>query len=197
MGSANPLIDAYVEKAQDFAKPILIHLRALIHEARPDIEEAVKWGMPFFTLNGKNLCNIAAFKGHAVFGFWEGLNVEIPKSKDAMGHLGRIRSLDDLPSDKEMLAMIRSVIKQMEHPEKAKAKPIKRPVKVPPMPDDFAAAIAAKSKAQETYDGFAPSHKRDYLEWVIDAKRDETRQKRIKQAVEWMAEGKDRNWKYR
>ena len=196
MATPDPKVDAYIEKAEDFAKPILIHLRSLVHKARPDVAEAMKWSMPFFTIHDKNLANMAAFNEHAVFGFWEGLNVSTPKVDEAMGHFGRIKSESDLPPDEEMIAMIKSVAEKLENRKPVKTGK-KKPVKLPPMQDDFAAAIAANARAQKTYDDFAPSHKRDYLEWVIEAKREATRQKRIDQAVEWMAEGKDRNWKYR
>ncbi len=197
MAKTNARIDAYIDKAEVFAKPILTHLRALVHQACPDVEEAIKWSMPFFTLGGKNLANMAAFKEHAAFGFWEGLGVKTPKADEAMGHFGRIRSLDDLPDEDELVALIRSVAERLRTqsvtPKKAKPKPVKVPVK----PQDFAKAIAANPDAQQTYDGFPPGHRRDYIEWVTEAKRAETRNKRIATAVEWMAEGKDRNWKYR
>lgn len=197
MASTDARIDAYIEKAADFAKPILKHLRALVHQACPDVEEAVKWSMPFFTLGGKNLANMAAFKEHAAFGFWEGLGIETPRAGEAMGHFGKIKSVDDLPDADELVTMIRSAARQMGAakavPEKAKS----RPVTVPPMPEDFAAAIAAVPDAQETYVRFSPGYQRDYIDWVTDAKRAETRLKRIATAVEWIAEGKDRNWKYR
>ncbi|MEP2101021.1 MAG: YdeI/OmpD-associated family protein [Parasphingorhabdus sp.] len=198
MTKRDPRIDDYIDKVQDFAKPILLHLRALVHQACPDIEEAMKWSMPFFTLGGKNLCNMAAFKEHAAFGFWEGLNVETPKAGEAMGHFGRIESLDDLPPDSELIEMIISVAKRLEQGSSPKVRPARsKPVKVPPLPDDLAEAITANATAQRCYDGFAPGQKRDYIEWVIEAKRKETRQRRIAQAVIWMSEGKDRNWKYR
>ena len=197
MARTDARIDAYIDDAQDFARPILIHLRALVHQACPDVEEAVKWRMPFFTLGGKNLANMAAFKEHAAFGFWEGLGVDTPKADEAMGHFGRIRSLDDLPDRDELVAMIRSVAEKMQTQRVAPKKSKPRPVKAPALPADFAIAIAANSDAQKTYDGFPPGYRRDYILWVTEAKREQTRNKRIATAIEWMAEGKDLNWKYR
>ena len=195
MAKTDPRIDAYIDEAEDFAKPVLNYLRLLVHQACPDVEEAVKWSMPFFTLGGKNLANMAAFKEHVAFGFWEALGVETPKSGEAMGHFGRIRSVDDLPDDAELAALIRSVAEQLQTHKTEKKKP--KPVNVPAMPEDFAAAIAGNFDAQKTYDGFSPGYRRDYIIWVTEAKRSETRSNRIATAVEWMAEGKDRNWKYR
>ena len=197
MPKTDARIDAYIDEAEDFAKPILNQLRALVLQACPDVAEAIKWNMPFFTLGGKNLANMAAFKQHAAFGFWEGLGVETPKSGEAMGHFGKIRSLDDLPGESELVAMIRSVAERLrtEPITVKKTKPM--PAKVPPMPAHFGTALAANSAAQKTFDQFPPGHQRDYIQWVTEAKRPETRVKRIATAVEWMAEGKERNWKYR
>ncbi len=197
MPTTDARIDAYIDKAEDFAKPVLKHLRAVVHQACPDVEEAVKWSMPFFTLGGKNLANMAAFKEHAAFGFWEGLGVRTPKADEAMGHFGRIRSLDDLPDQDELVTMIRSAAERLQAERIVPKKSKPRPVKVPPMPEDFAKAIAANPAAQKTYDGFSPGYRRDYIIWVTEAKRAETRLKRMASAVEWMAEGKDLNWKYR
>ncbi|WP_417729691.1 YdeI/OmpD-associated family protein [Roseovarius sp.] len=197
MARTDARIDAYIDKAEDFAKPILNHLRALVHQARPDVEEAVKWNMPFFTLGGKNLANMAAFKEHAAFGFWERLGVDTPKANQAMGHFGRIRSLEDLPDKDELVAMILSVAEKMQGQRAAPKKSKPKPVKVPPLPAAFAKAIAANPDAQKTYDEFSPGYRRDYILWVTGAKREQTRDKRMATAVEWMAEGKDLNWKYR
>ncbi|MEE9434302.1 MAG: YdeI/OmpD-associated family protein [Sphingorhabdus sp.] len=196
MAKTDPRVDAYIDKAQPFAQPVLTHLRELVHNKLPDVEEAVKWGMPFFTLGGKNLANMAAFQRHAIFGFWEGLEIKTPKVGEAMGHFGCIRSLEDLPPDDEFSAIIQLAAEQLQKPKPAQRKS-KKPVKVPPLPGDFAAAIAANGKAQSVWDDFAPSHKRDYIEWIAGAKREETRERRLTQALGWIAEGKDRNWKYR
>ncbi len=193
MGDAR--IDAYIEKSGEFARPILRHLRDLVHQACPDVGEDMKWGMPFYTLGGKNLANMAAFKEHVAFGYWEGIDVDTPKSGDAMGHYGRIGSLEDLPGDGELIAAIQAAAAKLAAGEGPKRKA--KPVKVPPLPEDFSAAISANAMAQASYDAFPPSYQRDYIKWITEAKREATRVKRIAQAVEWMAEGKDRNWKYR
>lgn len=147
MAKTDARIDVYIEKAEDFAKPVLKHLRALVHQACPDVEEAVKWSMPFFTLDGKNLANMAAFKEHAAFGFWEGLAVDTPKATEAMGHFGRIRSRDDLPEQNELVAMIRSVAERLRANSSVPKKTKTKPVKVPPLPADFATAISARPSA--------------------------------------------------
>lgn len=191
-------VDRYIEQAEEFAQPILVHLRALVHKACPTAGEAMKWSMPFFTVGGKNLCNMAAFQKHAAFGFWEGLDIDIPKAGDAMGHFGRITTLADLPEDQAMLDMIKSAASQLKKSRSTKPEPVrKKPVKVPPLPDDLDAAIASDATAQKAWDDFAPSHRKEYIEWITQAKREATRRKRISQAIEWIAEGKDRNWKYR
>ena len=195
MAGTDPRVDAYIGQAADFARPILTHIRAAVHKACPDIEEGIKWSMPFFMLDGKNLANMAAFKQHAAFGFWK--DIDLPRAGEAMGHFGRLASIDDLPDEAQFVALIRSVAERMKTGPVDSGRARKPPVKVPPLPDDLASAIAASAEAQKTFDGFSPSNRRDYIEWVSEAKRDATREKRIATAVEWMAEGKDRNWKYR
>lgn len=194
MPQTDPGIDDYIAKAGDFAKPILTHIRKMMHSACPTVEEGMKWSMPFFMLGGKNLANMAAFKQHAAFGFWK--DIELPKAGEAMGNFGRITTLDDLPEDEELIALIRLAGERLLAGRTA-AKPRPASVKVPPLPEDLASALAANVDAQGTYDKFSPSSKREYVEWVTEAKREATREKRIATAVEWMAEGKDRNWKYR
>ena len=189
MPHADPRIDAYIAKAQPFARPILEHLRALVGRALPEAEETIKWGMPHWTVKGKNLAGMAAFKAHCAFTIHgEG------RQGDAMGNLGRVTALADLPDDAALVASLRAAR------ERLAAGAPKRPRAAPKpeiaMPDDFAAALAASAAAQAAFAGFAPSHRREYLEWVTEAKRAETRAKRIAQAVEWIAEGKKRNWKY-
>jgi uncharacterized protein YdeI (YjbR/CyaY-like superfamily) len=185
----DPRIDAYIAKALPFAQPILAHLRALVGKALPDAAETLKWGMPHWTVKGKNVAGMAAFKAHCAFMVHgEG------RQGDAMGNLGRVTSLKDLPSDDALAASLHAARDRLA------AGPAKRP-KAPPkpeiaMPGDFAAALATSAPAKVAFDGFSPSARREYLEWVTEAKRPETRAKRIAQAVEWIAEGKKRNWKY-
>lgn len=191
----DPRVDAYIARQADFARPILEHLRATVHEACPDGEETVKWGMPSFMYRGKILAGMAAFKAHATFGFWnDRMLAEDEKNKDAMGQFGRIASLDGLPPRDRLIDLTRQSMRLIEQgvkPPRAATK--KPPVTVPP---DLRAAIDADPAAKATFDGFPPSCQREYVEWVTEAKRDETRARRLAQTVEWLAEGKKRNWKY-
>ena len=193
-------IDAYISKAEPFAQPILKHLRSLVHEVCPDVVETMKWSFPHFDYQGV-MCSMASFKQHAVFGFWKAslmrdktlmLNAA---SETSMGHLGKITSLKALPSDKVMKAYIKEAMELNEAGLKVvKTKPMKgRQVTVPPY---LKKAIAANKAASKTFEAFSPSNKKEYVEWITEAKTEETRAKRMKTAVEWMAEGKIRNWKY-
>lgn len=194
--SRDPRVDAYIARAQPFARPILEHVRERVHAVVPGVEEAIKWSAPAFTLDGKILLIMAAFKAHAVLNFWRGQELRGEAANaDAMGQFGKIKSLDDLPADSELDRLIREaaeLAKSAPSPRKAKHTP--RPE--PEMHPEFAAALEKAPKAKAAFEGFAPSHRRDYLEWIAEAKRDETRAKRIATAVEWLSEGKRRNWKY-
>ena len=190
--STDPRIDAYIAKAAPFAQPILIHVRALVHKALPDAAETIKWSMPHFMLDGKNIAGMAAFKAHcAVMIHGDG------RQGEAMGQYGKIATMADLPADAALIASLQAAAERVETAGSA-LKP--RPAKVPKaeiaIPPDFAAALAQVPPARSAFDAFAPSHRREYLEWIVEAKRDETRAKRIAQAVEWIGEGKKRNWKY-
>jgi uncharacterized protein YdeI (YjbR/CyaY-like superfamily) len=201
----NPKVDAYLAKVQPFAQPIMAHLRELVHKACPEIEETMKWSRPFFEYRGAILCNMSAFKEHCSFGFWgEEIGAVLREAgvggKEAMGSLGRITSVAGLPSDKQMLAWIRQAAAfvdngQYTSPIAARRKVVK-PQKSLETPPEFAAALRRNTKAAAVFAAFSPSCKREYVEWVADAKRSETRDKRIATAVEWIAEGKQRNWKY-
>jgi len=194
--SRDPRIDAYIGRAQPFARPVLEHVRARVHAAVPEAEETVKWGAPAYTLDGKILLITAAFKLHAAVNFWRGQELRGKQSAtDAMGQFGKIASVADLPPDKELDRLIREaaeLAKQAPAPRKAKHAP-----KPPPqMHPEFAAALAKAPKAKAALDSFSPSAQRDYLEWISEAKQDATRTKRIVTAIEWLSEGKRRNWKY-
>ncbi|MGQ0659920.1 YdeI/OmpD-associated family protein [Sphingosinicella sp.] len=191
----DPRVDAYIAKQADFARPILTHLRDMLHEACPDCEETLKWSMPSFLYQGKILAGFAAFKAHATFGYWnDSMLQQEEKNRSAMGQFGRLTSLDDLPDRDRLIALTRdsmALIDSGAKPPRATAK--KAPFTVP---QDMQAAIGANSAARATFDGFPPSAQREYVEWVTEAKSDATRGKRLAQSVEWLAEGKRRHWKY-
>jgi hypothetical protein len=193
--SQDPRIDTYIAKAAPFAKPILEHVRARVHAVAPEAEETLKWSMPSFTVDGKILVGMAAFKAHATVGFWRGQELGLEASHEAMGQLGKLTSVDDLPPDDEFDAMIRKAA-ELAKTAPAPRKPKHEPKPAPGMHPDFAAALAKAPAAKATLDGFPPSAQRDYLEWIDEAKQDATRAKRIATAVEWLSEGKRRHWKY-
>ena len=194
--SRDPRIDAYIARQADFARPILEHLRRVLHAAGPELEETIKWSMPHFTYEGRLFAGMAAFKGHATFGLWQASAVlgETGSERDAMGQFGRLTSVADLPPEEELKALIRRAAEVAG--EGPKPRPKKPPKPEVATPGDLSAALDANRAARATFDAFPPSCRREYVEWVVDAKRPETRAKRIAQAVEWMAEGKRRNWKY-
>jgi uncharacterized protein YdeI (YjbR/CyaY-like superfamily) len=192
----DPRIDAYIVKAQPFARPILEKVRERIHAAAPEAVETLKWSAPGFTVNGKILLMMAAFKEHAALNFWRGqeLGDGSPKA-GAMGQFGRLTSVGDLPADAELDALIREAA-ALARTAPAPRKTMHAPKPPPEMHPEFAAALANAPKAKSTLDGFPPSAQRDYLEWISEAKQDATRAKRIADAVQWLSEGKRRNWKY-
>lgn len=196
-------IDAYIAKAQPFAQPVLKKLRTLIHEGCPEVKETIKWGMPSFEYKGP-FCSFAAFKQHAVFGFWKGalikdknnfLKERASQGGEAMGNMGRVTSMDDLPPDKVILDFIKQAKKLNDDGIKlpSRAKKEKPPVVVP---DYFITALKRSKKALANFEVFPPSHKREYVLWITEAKTEATREKRMETALEWIAEGKGKNWKY-
>ena len=197
MPNTDPRIDAYIAKAGDFAKPILKHVRKLVHDECPSVEETLKWGMPTFVHRGI-LCGMASFKQHCSIGFWKHELVvdDKPGERDGMGSFGKMTSLSDLPGDAKMRAYIRKAMKLNEDGVKVPSKVRPKKAKVLKAPPYFVAALKKNKKALATFDAFSPSKKNDYVEWVTEAKTEETRDRRLAQAVEWMAEGKARNWKY-
>jgi uncharacterized protein YdeI (YjbR/CyaY-like superfamily) len=192
----DPRIDAYIAKSQPFARPILEKVRARVHAVLPEVEETMKWSMPTYTVGGKIVLITSAFKAHAALNFWRGQEIGDGSPKaGAMGQFGRLTSVEDLPPDTELDALIgeaAALAKTAPAPRKTKHEP--KPA--PEMHPDFASALAKADKAKSTFDNFPPSCRREYLEWISEAKRDETRNKRIATAVEWLAEGKRRNWRY-
>ena len=192
----DPRIDAYIARAQPFARPILNKVRERAHAALPDVDETVKWSMPAYLIDGKIVAITAAFKAHAALNFWRGQELRGSEANaDAMGQFGKLKSIDDLPNDAELERLIReaaALARTAPAPRKTKHEP-KSLVGMHP---EFEAALGKAPGAKATFDAFPPSCRREYLEWVGEAKRDQTRRKRIAIAVEWLSEGKRRNWKY-
>jgi uncharacterized protein YdeI (YjbR/CyaY-like superfamily) len=194
--SRDPRIDAYIAKAAPFARPILEHVRARVHAVVPDAVETLKWSAPGFTLDGKILLMMASFKQHAALNFWRGQEIRGSEaSRDAMGQFGKLTSVGDLPSDAQFDELIREAVR-LAATAPAPRKTKHEPKPTPSIHPDFAAALKANPKAKAALDGFPPSAQRDYFEWIAEAKQDATRAKRIATAVEWLAEGKRRHWKY-
>ncbi|MEG3181089.1 YdeI/OmpD-associated family protein [Sphingomonas sp. LT1P40] len=191
----DPRVDAYIEKQAYFARPILTWLRERVHVACPEVEEAIKWSMPAFSYRGRPLANMAAFKGHASFGFWYRREMATGHEGEAMGQFGRIASLADLPDAAAMETSVREAAALIESGElpKREAKPPKAEVAVP---DTLAEALARDAVAAEKFDAFPPGARRDYCDWIVEAKREATRDKRVAEAIGWIREGKKRHWKY-
>jgi hypothetical protein len=199
MGTKDERIDAYIANAQPFAQPILKHLRKVVHQGCPQVEETMKWSFPHFMYKGI-LCSMAAFKEHCAFGFWKGSLIEgVPGlGREAMGQFGRIRAVKDLPAEKALVKLVQQAAtlndEGVKTPKVRKPELPRKPA--PKAPPELLTALRKNKKALATFEGFAPSHKREYVEWIAEAKGDDTRKRRIATAVEWMAEGKGRNWKY-
>ncbi len=201
MGTKSPAVDAYIEKAQPFAQPILQHLRALVHRAVPEVEEAIKWGMPGFVHGDGLLCGISAFKAHVGFGFHKAAVMKDPKGlfaangRSGMGHLGKLTSLEDLPSDAVLVSYLKQAAKLNEAGVKVARMPAAKQ-KAPAVPADLKKALAGNAAAKKAFAAFTPAQQRDYVAWLEEAKTEATRAKRVATVVEWSAEGKTRNWKY-
>ncbi len=195
MSRKNPSFDAYIVQARPFARPILRHLRKVVHAGCPTVEETIKWGHPHFVYKG-NIAGMAAFQEHCAFGFWKHalLFGEEDRAREAMGHFGRITRVSDLPNESILIGYVRKAVELNEAGIKL-PRPTKRR-EVLEMPEDFQAALQRNRQARKTMDSFSPSKRRDYIEWVTEAKRAETRRRRITTAIEWLAEGKSRNWKH-
>ena len=194
--SRDARIDAYIAKAQPFARPILEKVRERVHAVVPDAEEAMKWSMPAYLSGGKILLVTSAFKAHAALNFWRGQEIGDGQPKaGAMGQFGKLRSVDDLPPQGELDRLIREAA-AIAKTAPASRKPKHAPKPPPELHPQFAAALARAPKAKAVLDAFPPSAQRDYFEWIAEAKQDATREKRIATAVEWLSEGKRRHWKY-
>jgi len=198
MATKDPRIDAYISKSADFAKPILKHLRKVVHAGCPQVMETIKWSMPHFDHKGV-MCGMAAFKQHCAFGFWKAdliFDRDQQAEKSGMGSFGCIKSLADLPSEKTLIGYVKKAAALNEAGIKApgRTQPKKRtPI---PVPDYFAAALKKNAKARKSFESFPPSHRREYLEWITEAKREATRNERMATSLKWLAEGKSRHWKY-
>jgi uncharacterized protein YdeI (YjbR/CyaY-like superfamily) len=203
MGKKDPRVDDYIAGSADFARPVLTHLRKLVHAACPDVEEAMKWSLPHFMHQGI-LCSMAAFKNHCAFGFWKG-SLIFGKAKtvgntpkEAMGHLGRITAISDLPADAALIGYIKQAARLNEEGIKppTRSKPRSKVKKDLVVPVELMAALKKNKKALAAFEDFSYSHKKEYVEWITEAKRDETRKQRVETAIAWMADGKSRHWKY-
>ncbi|MBA2685557.1 MAG: YdeI/OmpD-associated family protein [Gemmatimonadaceae bacterium] len=196
MPSTDPRVDAYIEKSADFAKPILVRVREMVHAACPDVEETIKWSSPFFDYKGQMMCAVAAFKQHCALIFWKAPLIDgIPANGDkSRGSFGRITSLKELPTKKQFDRWIKAAMKLNDAGVTVQRTRTKKPeAKVP---KELAAALAKNKKVTAAFASFPPGQRREYCEWISEAKREETKVKRVTQAIEWIAEGKTRNWKY-
>jgi uncharacterized protein YdeI (YjbR/CyaY-like superfamily) len=199
MGTRDARIDQYIARSADFARPILTHLREVVHAACPEVEETIKWGLPYFTYHGM-LCGMASFKQHCALTFWKGSLIVGTAGDGAgaegMGQFGRITALSDLPPKKVLAGYIKAAMQLNEAGVKSPTRSKAKKRAAPSVPDYLAAALRKNRKAAATFEQFTPSQKREYIEWLTEAKGEATRARRLATAVEWMAEGKQRNWKY-
>jgi hypothetical protein len=198
MATTDPRVDAYIAKSAPFARPILTHIRKAVHTGCPDVEETMKWSFPHFVYKGM-LCSMASFKAHCTFGFWKGSllkdSLGSTRSDEAMGQFGRITSLDDLPASKQLVALVREATALNDQGVKVVRR--KTAPKAPPIvPADFMKLLRGNKKAFAAFTASSPSHQREYLDWFSEARTVETRERRMAMALEWISEGKGRNWKY-
>jgi uncharacterized protein YdeI (YjbR/CyaY-like superfamily) len=197
MSKKDPRVDAYIAKSAEFARPILTHLRGVVHEACPDVDETIKWSVPAFDYKGP-LCGMAAFKQHCSFGFWKGPLVVGKEGSDSpMSQFGRLTAVSDLPPKKTLADYIRKAMELNEQGIKGPGR-LRTAKKAKPLavPTDLRSALKKNRSAQTVFEAFSPSHRNEYVEWITEAKQDVTRKRRLDQAIEWMSKGKSRNWKY-
>jgi hypothetical protein len=200
MATKDPRVDSYIEESAEFARPILKHLRKVIHQGCPAAAETIRWGCPFFEYHGL-LCGFASFKAHCSLFFWRDIDVSrwLAKTNVAgagMGQFGKMTSMADVPKDSVLLACVRAAVEQRDAPA-SQTKRARQPAKELPVPPDLKKALAANAKAAATFRNFAPSHRRAYLDWISEAKQPATRERRLHTTIEWLTEGKPQNWKYR
>lgn len=200
MATIDKRIDSYIVKSADFAVPILQHLRAIVHDACPDVEETIKWSFPHFEYHGSILCSMASFKQHCAFGFWLAAKMKDPEGifdgANAMGHMGKIKSIKDLPSKKILVKYIKEAMSLIDKGEKLEKAPRAATAKELAVPPFFQSALKKNKAALANFNKFSYSHKKEYVEWIGEAKSEETRNRRIATALTWLEEGKSRNWKY-
>lgn len=196
MPTIDPRVDAYIAASPEFAQPILAHLRAVVHAACPEVEETIKWSRPHFQYKGM-LCQMSAFKEHCAMGFWKG-ELLFPElaGKDAMGHFGRLTSVKDLPSKKVIAGYVKQAMRLNDDGVQAPARAAPKAPRPLTVPTYFLDALAANKAALASFNGGSTSFKREYVDWLEEAKTEATRLRRMEQAVQWLAEGKARNWKY-
>jgi uncharacterized protein YdeI (YjbR/CyaY-like superfamily) len=201
MGRKDPRVDAYIARAAEFARPVLKRIRKVVHAGCPDVEETIKWGSPTFMYKGM-LCGMAAFKAHCAFGFWKQRLLEdriaaAGKVKEpAMGQFGRLTAVSDLPDDRVLLGLVRVAAALNAQGIKVPGRSRRKVRRALAVPGYFTGALRKNRKARATFDGFSYTNKKDYVEWVTEARQEETRKRRLETAIAWMAEGKARNWKY-
>ena len=199
MPTLDPRVDAYIDRSADFARPILTHIRKLVHKACPEVKETMKWSFPHFDYKDQMMCSMASFKAHVAFGFWKQSLMEdaaFPAEKTAMGSFGRLASVKDLPDDKTMKKLIGDAMKLNDAGVKVKRAFVSKDRKELIVPDVLLKALTKHKRAAETFNNFPYSCRREYVDWITEAKTDATRDKRLATTIEWLAEGKRRNWKY-
>lgn len=200
MEKHSPKIDAYIEKSQDFAKPILDYIRETVHQFCPDAEETMKWSFPHFMYKGKILCAMASFKQHCTFGFWLEKEMKTMKEitrdieKNSMFSLGKITKIEDLPAQPQLKKVIKEAMELTDMGVTIKKAPISKGETE--IPDYFQSALNENKKALEIFGKGSPSFRKEYINWILEAKTEATRNKRMEQSLEWIAEGKSRHWKY-
>lgn len=201
MPKRDPRIDAYIAKAGLFAQPVLIHLRELIHKVCPEAEETIKWSFPHFVYKGEILCSMASFKNHCAFGFYKAslMNdkslIENSPNENAAWQLGRLTSLKDLPPDKKLISYIKEAMKLNEEGIRLKQTSSNERKELV-VPDYFTNELNKNNKALKVFEEFSYTNKKEYIDWITEAKTETTREKRLMTAIEWISEGKPRNWKY-
>ncbi len=200
MASHDPRIDAYLERAEEFAQPVLEHLRAIVHATCPNVEETIKWGFPHFMHAGSILCSMAAFKQHVAFGFWKGKLIDgiepVDPDQSAMGQFGRLRRIDDLPGKRSLAGFIRQAMKLNEQGTRQPLSKRSTRSRAVSMPPELAAGLARSRRSREHFEKLPPGQQREYLEWIAEGKQVATRKRRSEQAIDWLSDGKPRNWRY-